>query len=70
MWYLACCDDKGKCFGFLRKDKTVSTDPDTEMEKLMAFKTKKATMETIMQINLSHMLLPNGSAYRVAAVKG
>lgn len=70
MWYLACCDDEGKCFGFLRKDRTVSTDPDAEMEKLMAFKTKKATMETIMQINLSHMLLPNGSAYRVAAVKG
>lgn len=70
MWYLACCDDEGKCFGFLRKDKTVGTDPDAEMERLMVFKTKKATTETIMQINLSHMLLPNGSTYRVTAVKG
>ena len=69
MWYLACCDDEGKCFGFLRKDKTVSTNPDAELGKLMSFKRKADTNETIIQINLSHMLLPNGSAYRVTAVK-
>ena len=70
MWYLACCDNDGKCFGFLRKDRTVSTNPDVELEKLMSFKRKADTNETIMQINLSHMLLPNGVAYRVTAVKG
>ena len=69
MWYLACCDNRGKCFGFLRKDRTVSTNPDAELEKLMSFKRKADTNETIMQINLSHMLLPNGSAYKVTAVK-
>lgn len=69
MWYLACCDNNGKCFGFLRKDKTVSTNPDAELGKLMSFKRKADANETIMQINLSHMLLPNGSAYRVTAVK-
>ena len=69
MWYLACCDNEGKCFGFLRKDRTVSTNPDAELWKLMSFKRKADTNETIMQINLSHMLLPNGSAYRVTAVK-
>lgn len=70
MWYLACCDNEGKCFGFLRKDKTVSTNPDAELGKLMSFKRKADTNETIMQINLSHMLMPNGVAYRVTAVKG
>lgn len=70
MWYLACCDNDGKCFGFLRKDRTVSTNPDVELEKLMSFKRKADTNETIMQINLSHMLMPNGVAYRVTAVKG
>jgi len=70
MWYLACCDNDGRCFGFLRKDRTVSTNPDAESEKLMSFKRKADTNETIMQINLSHMLMPNGVAYRVTAVKG
>ena len=70
MWYLACCDNDGRCFGFLRKDRTVSTNPDVELEKLMSFKRKADTNETIMQINLSHMLMPNGVAYRVTAVKG
>lgn len=70
MWYLACCDNNGKCFGFLRKDKTVSTNPDAELGKLMSFKRKADANETIMQINLSHMLMPNGVAYRVTAVKG
>lgn len=68
-WYLACCDNDGRCFGFLRKDRTVSTNPDAELGKLMSFKRKADTNEIIMQINLSHMLLPNGSAYRVTAVK-
>ena len=70
MWYLACCDDEGKCFGFLRKDKTVSEDPDNEINSLMSFKAKKDANETILQINLSRKLLPNGYPFRVAAVKG
>lgn len=70
MYYLACCDNDGRCFGFLRKDRTVSQDPDAEMEKLMAFKKKKDTNEIVLQINLGHMLLPNGCKYRVTAVKG
>lgn len=70
MWYLACCDNDGRCFGFLRKDRTVSTNPDKELGKLMSFRRKADTNETIMQINLSHMLMPNGVAYRVTAVKG
>ena len=70
MWYLACCDNDGRCFGFLRKDKTISTNPDAELGKLMSFKRKADTNETIMKINLSHMLMPNGVAYRVTAVKG
>lgn len=70
MYYLACCDNNGKCFGFLRKDRSVSRDPDNETEKLMAFKRKKDTNEIVLQINLGHMLLPNGCAFRVTAVKG
>ena len=72
MYYLACCDDEGKCIGFLRNDKTMSTDPDNEMEKLMKFKKKSDTNETCMQINLSHSLFPNGMRYdfRVVPVKG
>lgn len=70
MYYLACCDNDGRCFGFLREDRTVSQNPDTEMEKLMAFKKKKDTNEIVLQINLGHMLLPNGCKYRVTVVKG
>ena len=71
MYYLACCDDEGKCIGFLRNDKTMSTDPDNEMEKLMSFKKKADTNEICMQINLSHGLFPNGMRYdfRVTPVK-
>lgn len=69
MWYLAVCDDTGKCVGFLKKDKTISIDPDGEMEKLMAFKRKKDTNEIVMQINLGHALLKNGCEYRVTPVK-
>lgn len=70
MYYLAACDNDGRCFGFLRKDRMVSRDPDNEMDQLMAFKRKKDTSEIVLQINLGHMLLPNGCEYRVAAVKG
>ncbi len=70
MYYLACCDNNGRCFGFLKKDRTISKDPDNEMDKLMAFKRKKDTNEIVLQINLGHMLLPNGCSYRVTAVKG
>ena len=69
MWYLAVCDDTGKCVGFLKKDKTISVDPDGEMENLMAFKRKKDTNEIVMQINLSHALLKDGCEYRVTPVK-
>ena len=70
MYYLATCDNAGKCFGFLKKDRFISTNPDAEMDKLMAFKRKKDTSEIVLQINLGHMLLPNGVGYRVAVVKG
>ena len=70
MYYLACCDNDGKCFGFLRKDRSISRDPDNEMDKLMFFKRKKDANEIVLQINLGHMLLPNGYGYRVAVVKG
>lgn len=69
MWYLAACDGTGKCIGFLKKDKTISSDPDSEMEKLMSFKRKKDTNEIVMQINLSYVLLKDGCEYRVTPVK-
>ena len=69
MWYLACCDDTGACFGFLRKNKTVSTNPDNEMDDLMKFKKKADTNEICLQINLGHSLLPNGMNFRVCPVK-
>ena len=70
MYYLAVCDNNGKCFGFLKKDRSISKNPDTEMDQLMSFKRKRDTNEIVLQINLGHMLLPNGSSYRVVAVKG
>ena len=69
MWYLAACDGTRKCIGFLKKDRTISSDPDSEMEKLMSFKRKKDTNEIVMQINLSHALLKDGCEYRVTPVK-
>lgn len=69
MYYLACCGNDGRCFGFLKKDRTISKDPDKDMDKLMSFKRKADTNEIVLQINLGHMLLPNGTPYRVAAVK-
>lgn len=70
MYYLACCGNDGKCFGFLKKDRTISTDPDRDIDKLMSFKKKADTSEIIMQVNLGHALLPGGAPYRLAAVKG
>lgn len=69
MYYLACCDSDGKCFGFLRQDKTVSKNPDNERDKLMKFKKKSDSNEIVLQINMSQML-PNGYPFRVVAVKG
>lgn len=69
MYYLACCDSEGRCIGFLRNDRTMSKDPDNEMDKLMKFKKKSDCNETVLQINLSR-LLPNGYPFRVTPVKG
>lgn len=69
MYYLACCDSDGKCFGFLRQDKTVSKNPDNERDELMKFKKKSDSNEIVLQINMSQML-PNGYPFRVIAVKG
>lgn len=69
MYYLACCDSDGKCFGFLRQDKTISKNPDNERDKLMKFKKKSDSNEIVLQINMSQML-PNGYPFRVVAVKG
>lgn len=69
MWYLACCDNEGKCIGFLRENHTVSTDPDND-KSLISFKRKKDTSELVNQINLSHMLMENGYPFRAVAVKG
>jgi len=70
MYYLAACDIDGRCFGFLRTDNTISKNPDKEMDKLICFKKKSEASEKVMQINLGHLLLPNGAPFRVAVVKG
>jgi hypothetical protein len=70
MYYLAVCDDEGRCFGYLRTDNTVSKNPDEEMNQLMSFKKKKDASEKVMQINLGHLLLPNGAPFRVTVAKG
>lgn len=69
MYYIACCDDDGICFGYLRTDKTVSENPDREMNKLMKFKRKTDVDEICLQINMSRALLPNGYPFRVCAVR-
>ena len=69
MYYLATCDDNGKCFGFLRKDETISKDPDNEIDKLMSFQMKAKCHEKALQLNLGRLLLPNGRAYRVVPVR-
>lgn len=70
MYYLAACDSDGRCFGFLRTDNTTSKHPDKEMDKLMCFKKKSEASAKVMQINLGHLLLPNGAPFRVTVVKG
>ena len=69
MYYLAVCNNEGKCFGYLRIDNTVSENPDEEMDKLLCYKKKSEASEKAMQINLGHVLLPNGSDFRVTVVK-
>lgn len=70
MYYLAACNNEGKCFGYLRIDNIVSENPDDEMDKLLCYKKKSEASEKAMQINLGHTLLPNGSKFRIAVVKG
>ena len=70
MYYLAACDNEGKCFGYLRIDNTVSENPDDEIDKLLCYKKKSEASEKAMQINLGHALLHNGSKFRIAVVKG
>ena len=70
MYYLAVCDNDGRCYGYLRTDNTVSKEPDKEIDKLMCFKKKSEASEKVMQINLGHLLLPNGAPFRVVVVKG
>ena len=50
MYYLAACDNDGRCFGYLRTDNTVSKNPDKEIDKLMCFKKKSEASEKVMQI--------------------
>lgn len=70
MYYLAACDNEGKCLGFVTKWAGVSTDPDKEIESLAAYVSKAKASERALQINLGHALLPNGAPYRVTVVKG
>lgn len=70
MYYLACCDDNGICFGYLKKDRGVSENPDRDKENLMCFARKLDANEIIMQVNLSNALLMDGYPFRVTAVKG
>ncbi len=71
MWYLATINDEGNCFGFLKKDMTISNDPDNEKDELLSYKKKADTNEICMKINFSKMLLQNsvGYSFRVAPVK-
>lgn len=69
MYVLACCDNDGKCIGFLRNDRTVESKPDQNFDSLMKFKSKKETGELCMQINLGHSLLPDGCPFRVTPYK-
>ena len=78
MYYLACCDDNGICIGFLKKDRRVSENPDRDKENLnldrdkenlMCFTKKRDAYKIINQINLSHLLMPNGYPFMVAVIK-
>lgn len=71
-YYLAVCNEDGICVGFLKQDDTVCTDADLldkHPEILLSYKRKADANEKVLQINLSHLLLPNGIPYRVVAVK-
>lgn len=57
-------------FWIFTNSNTVSKDPDNEIDKLICFKKKSEASEKVMQINLGHLLLPNGSPFRVTVVKG
>lgn len=70
MYYLACCDNDGRCFGFLKTDRSVSKNPYKDKKDLMCFQKKKDANEIIAQINLSNALLIDGYPFRVTAVKG
>lgn len=75
MYVLACCNEEGKCVGFLRNDKNCEMNEENinDMEwvnkNLMLFKKKGDANEICNQINLSNMLLPNGYPFRVTPVK-
>ena len=56
-------------YWLFKKDNTISTDPDNEMENLISFKRKRDTNEMVMQINLSHALLKDGYEYRITPVE-
>lgn len=70
-YYLACCDDDGKCIGLLTENNTVCKDPDNNMDKLMSFKKKGDASEKCWQINFSYLLFPDGIRYpfRVTPVR-
>ena len=69
-YYIACCDDNGKCIGYLKNDDSVSSDPDKDIDELMCFDTKPAASEKVMKANLSRLLMPSGIPYRTVAVRG
>lgn len=69
-WVLYACDSDGRAFGMLGKNREVITDQaQMTKENVMLFNKKADTSELVMQINLGHMLLPNGVPYRVCPVR-
>jgi len=70
MYALACCDSDGRCVGFLGKDNSViNNNSKLTEEYLDVYRNKKDANQRTLQINLGHMLLPNGFDYRVVPVK-
>ncbi len=69
-FYLAACNSEGICYGFLREDGSISENPDNETGLLMGFEKESDAAMRVLQINLGHILLPNGAPYRVAVVRG
>ena len=69
-YYIACCDNDGKCMGYLKNDDSVSSDPEKDLNELMNFDTKTDANTKVMQMNLGRLLLPNGAPYRAVAVRG